>query len=233
VTTKVKKAQFKKNKTESCPYASARITKKQKTTSTDAMRVAIAKDVISQLNSKKLIPERLIWVEDSKMGSIDDFINSKVDKIPQDELDDFAVDLSEYVCNIKKCEVCALGAIFVSAVSLYNDMTIYPGRNYIAENLNWKVFEDLDTSPFIKYFTKSQMELIESAYEGHEGTHGVSSDKEEVICKAFYSKYPNDKDRMIAIMKNIIDNNGTFDPKKSINIEDVIDYTVRTKISAL
>jgi len=238
MTVKVKKAQSKKNKTESCLYASARITKKQRTTSTDAMRVAIAKDVISQLNSKKLIPERLTWVEDSKMGSIEDFIESKVNKIDQDKLDDFGIDLREYVCNIKKCEVCALGAIFISAVSLYNDMTIYPGyyrstRNKNPYNwkpdsakcYNWKIFEDLNTSPLIKYFTKSQMELIESAYEGYEGTHEVSTSKEKVICKAFYFKYPSNKNRMIAIMENIIDNNGTFNPKKSISIEDVIDYT--------
>lgn len=216
MASKTKKTQSKKSK------VAKKKPVKQKTTSTNAMRVAIAKDVIAQLNSNKLIPQNFTWVDDSKMGCINEFIDSKVEKVKDEDFKNFSVDLSEYVCNIKKCEVCALGALFVSAVSLYEGVVVRPTGEI--EDYNWQLFEQLDNSPLVKHFTKGQLQLIESAYEGDRGVHVAPTDTEAVICRTFHSKYAKNKDRMIAIMKNIIDNNGTFDPRKNLNMDEVIEF---------
>lgn len=89
------------------------------------------------------------------------------------------------------CKACALGALFVSKYALANGMWISdPGQ------------EELHGSLAL-YFSKYQLKDIENAFEGHLWNH----------------EHANDEDRMIAIMQNIVDHNGTF--KKNVMYEMV------------
>jgi hypothetical protein len=47
---------------------------KKKTLTKNQMRVAIAKDVLSQIKTRKIIPQVGVWMEDPKMGSLEDIL---------------------------------------------------------------------------------------------------------------------------------------------------------------
>jgi hypothetical protein len=70
-----------------------------------------------------------------------------------------------------------------------------------------------NNSPLLRYFTLNQIQLIEHTFEGGIGAVYWDSDHSMVNkSHAFYSRYPDSKDRLLAIMKNIVENNGTFKP---------------------
>lgn len=108
----------------------------------------------------------------------------------------------------KKCSVCALGACFLSLVSLKNRFIFESrilGRSSIANRLS-------------EIFSFEQMELIESAFE-----QALMIDNSWENCTSSHTKalenavnfgrnYRNPRKRLVAILKNIIQNNGIFDP---------------------
>ena len=190
------------------------LTKKQ-------MRIAIAKDVIAQLEAKKIIATPGSWTDDPKLGSLDDFADIQLNKSTLDEKV-VKINACDYVNKLNKCQVCALGSLFVSSVSLYNGVS-WNLRPDFDDSLMHNTFENIDESPLLKYFSREQLALIESTFENNEGALYPSSDSEAVLSRAFYGKYRNDKDRLIGIMKNIINNDGTFDPRKDLSVDDVIE----------
>lgn len=97
------------------------------------------------------------------------------------------------------CKVCAKGAIFLAKAVRYNNVLV----------CQWmKADECDDNAPLREHFSWEQLDDIEAAFEGW-------SDQKSNP-KSYISKYPNDKDRLIAILNNIIKNKGTFiDPCKN------------------
>lgn len=177
------------------------ITKKQiakwneefKSLSKPEQRVLIAKDVIKQLKLRKYIARESIYVEYIPAGGNLD-VRSNFDKV-----DD--------------CHCCALGSCLLSLTKYNNKFTFND-----LDNLGKPVWKEL-----AKFFTVNQLTLIEYAFEGWYKTKedGVGKchfnptveDSELDKCHSFYSIYENDeKQRLIAIMKNIIKNKGTFKP---------------------
>jgi hypothetical protein len=68
-----------------------------------------------------------------------------------------------------------------------------------------------------KFFSTKQLMLIEHYFENAQGyfrDNEVSLNIPEEHCNAFHNQYLDDDDRMIAIMENIVNNKGTFVPKK-------------------
>lgn len=78
------------------------------------------------------------------------------------------------------CRACALGALFVSKYSLFNGDWIGTHDFFI-------------TNMLIPFFSHVQLVSINQAFEIN-----------------WRSSLINDEDRMIAIMQNIVDHNGTF-----------------------
>lgn len=176
-------------------------------------RVLIAKDVIRGLKSKRLVSMQGVWLCVENDGELFD----------PDETDK-KTELKKVLDKIPSCNVCALGGIFVSAVRRFNKL---------------KCSKDLANPdyarmlPYLKrFFSEKQIRLIECAYEQGDGfvyahTYGTSyGDGREFICEAksvaekkltyyamkFGRAIEDAADRMVAIMKNIIDNGGTFVP---------------------
>lgn len=91
----------------------------------------------------------------------------------------------------KNCQVCAIGALFVAKVRRYNDAQTTPyaldpeHSYYITNKFVHKNLRNI--------FSKNQLNDMESAYENQ-------------------LSYITDKERMTWIMKNVIENGGTFRP---------------------
>lgn len=138
-------------------------------------RVAIAKDVIAQLKTKRFKATR-----GTVLGGISDKII---------EGDYLTAQLCDVLPKFKKCHVCARGAIFISAVERFNN---YTGEDFDADWVD---------GASLRYFTKSQLDMIECAFEGWGQFFGDAKIRGGA------------EDRMCSIMKNIIANEGTFRPE--------------------
>lgn len=187
------------------------------------MRVAIANDVISQIKSKKLIPKPGVWICDPKMGSLDQHIENLIDEAMDDPKNDTCnfteFNARDFTKKVNKCEVCALGSIFVSAVNLYDDVELKDGEEATS------VFETLDLSPLSKYFSPTSLAFIECCFEGEDSAHWCDIDgKESAIGIAYHRSFRSSKERLIAIMKNIVRNKGNFVPEQDLTKEMLIEH---------
>lgn len=105
------------------------------------------------------------------------------------ELPEKSVSLQKFFKqNVKTCKVCAIGAAFVSAVNLYNECESEGGSS-IGKYFMSKKLRD--------YFDISQINLLEKVYE----------------CWDEFAKWSDwcsltREQRLVAIMKNIIKNDG-------------------------
>ncbi len=147
-----------------------------------AMRIAIAKDVLSLLKAKdSIVAKSGVYLTCS--CDADALINEVPLGNAQENIDVLT----------KECRVCALGALFVGAVDLYNKCQLqeFGGYGNIVNKLR-------------DFFSDKQLYLIEGCFEGHWD--------EKFVCRGFHNKYPEDAQRMKAIMRNIIRNEGNFVP---------------------
>lgn len=168
------------------------------------MRITIAKDVLAQLDAKKIVATPGTWVDDSNLGSLSDYVYEETAD------SDAPIDACEFTEGITKCRCCALGSIFISLTKV--------SRVLLSGSLHAEdVFDHLPSSPLTRYFSVKQLELIEQAFEGLEGAYIADGFQNEEDCMTFYYTYPNAKKRLQAIMKNIVKNKGTFVPSKDIN----------------
>lgn len=165
--------------------------------SKSAQRVAIARDVLLQLRKKRF---------HSKLGS---YV-----KIPNLwEIDDTDRQANECISDgSATCLVCAKGALFMSHVMKTNHISL----NEVNDIGEFRIKKRL------KMFSKRQLDMIECAFEKRvvEDDDRVLKDYDNIheqitplahSAIKFGRKY-NQLNRLSAIMKNIIKNNGTFKP---------------------
>lgn len=186
--------------------------KPAKRTSKTEMRVAIAKDVISQLKAGSLQAKSGTWIQDSKLGTLEDFVEFR---------NDFnkPMDACEFVNKSNKCTVCALGSVFMSSCKLFQPKVMLQS-GWEA----WAIFEELEDSPLLKYFSVETLQLIEACFEGADGVHDVGT--REGIAAAYEKSFKDPTDRLNAIMTNIIRNKGQFKPEQDLTKEGAIDALV-------
>lgn len=174
-------------------------------------RVLIAQDVIAQLNSKRFVATEGVWVE-------------KIDGL-EDELvreDGKSTEICDLLANQSTCEVCGLGALFVSCVEFADKLnvrnldedqidTLYQGGG----GMSFKVL-----FPYLnKYFAGDQLVLIEIAFEHGLGNFSSSHHIDGQVARDFFNHIDasdmGDEEyaelRMRLIMENIVANRGTFD----------------------
>ena len=169
-------------------------------------RVLIAKDVLEQVRLGRFIPET------SKYAMIRGFkgLGGQTQDIQQCVLTPGIT-----------CECCGVGSLMLSTI-LFRDQvkadvgwndSIYLDPGYETTGDNNITFE---------LFGKAQLDLIEIAFERwYEGDaeDSISSPSSYThtpeladSARTFGERYDDDKDRLVAIMKNIIANDGTFKP---------------------
>lgn len=174
-------------------------------------RVLIAKDVIAQIKLGRYKAYAQTWVrpEVRVNGSPRTYINLSLEFGPDAPVRELFLNK-----KIASCECCALGAMFMSCTLYNNNQTT---KDFEDETI-WfdERVEGYDggfSNGLNKFFSSDQLMLIESAFEGGDGAFNVPVDqakKKSVL--AWHDSLPDDKKRLVAIMENIIENNGTFKP---------------------
>lgn len=192
-------------------------------------RVLIAQDVIAQVKLGKLQPKQGTWVTtpeyveraDKAVGGSMGEEEFRVRSVREDFLTGV----------VGTCECCALGAMFMGC-TLNNNKTTAGDLDEVEYVLGNYVENRETTGPLAnglnKFFSFEQLKLIEQAFEGGDGAFDIdlyrhpktgehlddprTPSAKEAKLLAWEKKYPNAKKRLVAIMKNIVDNNGTFVP---------------------
>jgi hypothetical protein len=193
-------------------------------------RVLIAQDVIAQIKLKRLWPTSGTWVSAlDYRDNVDKVVGERDASIAAFEArsvrEDFLAGL------VGRCDCCALGAMFMGC-ALNNNKTTAKDLDAVEYDLGDYVTVRKTTGPLAnglnKFFSRQQLKLIEMAFEGGNGAFSIdlyyaaeaqkslSTPRQptdvEARLLAWATKYPDDDKRLIAIMKNIVANNGTFVP---------------------
>jgi hypothetical protein len=166
------------------------------------MRVAILKDVIKQVNTGKYVAYTGIYM------SISD------SKLTKDFYDYAGKQFKALIPKINRCRVCQMGGLFMSCVKIYNDLKVDQADN--RDGINKHRMK----TKLLKYFSKKQLSLMESAFERQsvaELNAGINEYdpewKEEIIeAVKFGRSYDTNEARLVAICSNGIKNKGTFKP---------------------
>jgi hypothetical protein len=157
-------------------------------------RVMIAKDVLAELRTKHIRPRQGVFVAAKYEDGTPTLVATCAGQPMHEAL----------LNNV--CECCALGAIFVAAVERFND--VESTDNHVSPNLG---LEDIH-APIRKHFSETQMKLIENAFETGNGYFVKTTIDGRDRAVKFGMQFHTPRSRMTAIMKNIIENNGTFKP---------------------
>lgn len=168
-------------------------------------RVEVAKDVLKHLRTMKVAHG--VYFSNHRNPEI------KLD-IPE------SGDLQKYLGKVTKaCNVCALGGMFMSFVRLYDDVQFgSDGDDFdcIKRNNHITTSRDLITQKLNNAgFSDDQLDLIEAAFETEEDDPDYYS-KETDPQYWFGSQFKTPKQKLKAIMLNIIQNKGVFKPEKGI-----------------
>ena len=163
-------------------------------------RIILAHDIIEQIKTNKFIASKGTYIKDIKFNEGDYY----------DTPDNCNLDIKSNFNKVKECKVCAIGSLFLSTIKYDNKLKFC--------DLEYESAQRQSTLDNI--FEPEQLYLIECAFErsnGHSSGTSIFSNKRygfldlEKGQKAKY-KYDdlNQHDKLITIMQNIIDNNGTF-----------------------
>lgn len=161
-------------------------------------RIAIAEDVVEQVKVRAYLATTSLYVQSS---TLEDAIDGKWNEEKRTYTG--GIDLQTALLKgVPDCQVCGLGAAFCSMARLGDQVELSD-----ADNIH-------DTLEPI--FGAHQLALIEYAFEGDDagGTSedaGMSEEEMEA-CVNFHEKYPDDNKRLRAIFKNVIKNDGSFEP---------------------
>lgn len=180
--------------------------------------VLLAKDVIEQVKANKYKAKQNYYIKLPK---------SFLTKYSGEEHED--KELQAVLPEIKTCEVCARGALFLSHVKIMDNFSLGE-LNPSYKNGDTDVDADL-TAERVTAFSPFQQSLIELAFEGNEvynefvRAFDIDADSDmqyeaieyakkslEDACLRFYKKYRNSNNRLIAIMENVVKNKGVFKP---------------------
>ena len=179
-------------------------------------RVMIAQDVLAQIKAKRYVAEPGMWVVPTFS---ENFCNTDSDPGKESVQQLFASK------EIESCNVCALGGLFMSCTNL-NNHTTYSQFNSESEDIGALIgYEEGLSNELDVFFSKNQLTLIEIYFEDGEGYFSIDNETVDTGSRfyksidfdhvnSFNDKYQDDDDRLKAIMKNIVENNGTFVPEK-------------------
>lgn len=163
-------------------------------------RIAVCQDVLAQLKAEKYKATQGTYVH---INALDE--------------DKMIEDLSELVCdkNAPECTVCAKGALFLSQVRKGDNFSVDNIRGF--DGLSWDI--DIYAEDFDDYqeeiFTRYQLDLIEYVFERKNQVVATNfKDSDLVKIDRFLSlhAYATSEEMLVAILTNMIKNNGTFKP---------------------
>lgn len=157
-------------------------------------KIAIAKDVIALIKAEVLNAE--------KGYKYETFYKEMIEYTPDSQVQSVLNDRIETV----KCDVCAIGAVALAKIRIGNDCT----KEDLGANESDNLIDNVSD-----IFDEAEMRLMEVMFE----SVGMTDEAEEMVeevygddtlwqAEAFHQSYKDDNARLIAIMQNIIDNEG-------------------------
>lgn len=162
-------------------------------------RVAIARDVLSQLRLGKLVATPGVWLRD---GGEEPLICA------EDSVEKKNVELQAILNKQEQCTGCALGGMFMCAVKRANKLKVKDLTDFTSED-GYEESVDVDGSDATAYlgrwFDQEQLSMIESAFERGDGAFGSEAAN-------FCADEEDAGERMRLIMENIIVHKGRFNP---------------------
>jgi len=158
-------------------------------------RITIANDVLEQLRLRRFVATTGTWVR--QLG------RAAKKKVGED------VEVCDVTRKLKKCNVCALGGMFIAAVERADKLK---GRD-LQGGTDWDgtrvQLAQKDVFRYMEqFFSKKQLQLIEAAFE--RGAGACNNTVAEEFCPVGLGP----EERMRLIMENIVANNGRFLPGK-------------------
>lgn len=168
--------------------------------SKEKQRIAICQDALQQIQKGIFIPTERTYVQD---GVFSDLIGETETQ-------------QCLLTSNTRCQACALGSLFLSGVRFKNSVS----GNELEEYDNYGI-----KNYFNGLFDSSNLSLVECAFEKDEAfasgayqrVYNYDTSKyviHEITIKAidFGKKYKKPKERLVAILKNMIKNKGVFKP---------------------
>lgn len=157
--------------------------------------VALARDVIAQVQADRLNAEAGTWVE---------VAGASCGQILEEE---------RAIMAGARCTVCALGALVVSAARHADQLAAFFPAGLGGER---------DVFGYLRHWLPNEMlEQVEVAFEQGCGAVECWSAYPEIrpefaAAVSFGSRFEDDDHRLVAIMQNIIDNGGEFRPDAAV-----------------
>jgi hypothetical protein len=177
-------------------------------------RMIIAQDVIDAVHAGRFIPERGAFVDSAllddqaSMYKYPGYSDKGKRLKPKDE----SIQALLVANPESECRVCALGGLVV-ACTLLNNHTKLSDLSDDFFNLGETISEGRKiVNGLNKVFSRSQLILIELAYEHGLGYFNGGDAGSSTAAINFGGKYDSEEKRLVAIMKNIVKNKGTFKP---------------------
>lgn len=187
-------------------------------------RVRIAKDVLKQLDLKKIIPKEGTYVSLGGEG-----LFKKGGAVKQG-------DLQSILCgkDVESCHVCALGSVFVGAVRLADEVrsnVLYNGEEHVGGDAYEPIYaRRLSASGVFvrdylsRFFTDLELDVMESYFETSSFSRSPEGDK---ICEEAAKRgerVAKPETRMRRLMQSIVDNRGklVMPGTKKVILEPVI-----------
>lgn len=165
-----------------------------------AERMAIALDAIAQIQKGRLFPTRGAYVrvwDTTQVSHHPDGSWFLSDLIPSKP-----IQVRTFLKRLS-CSVCALGALFVARVDKKDRLTC---RDLAAD------LGRHERNSYCRYlsevFSKAQLDKIESAFESW--NHKMTEDELSRYYATFFTLEP--RECLLAILRNIVRNRGTFRP---------------------
>ena len=166
-------------------------------------RILVCKDVIKNLKVRRLI---------ARMGFYIQYHSGIHCAVSSGEPKNLQSVIKATVTKKNPCSACALGSLFITKVDRFNKCESDP---FMALSPSGDKFN----KQLLTLFSRVQLNMIESAFEctqmaSYEGDDPYSDFKSGQLERAarFGRKFGSANDRLIAIMKNIIKNDGIFKP---------------------
>lgn len=194
-------------------------------TKAEADRAEILTDIVYQLNAKKFFAKRGEYVQVCQPGVSfgKDLINNS------NELNSYK-ELQEIFSN-KNCSVCALGAMFVSAVNLHDDLTV-GGLRELQSNIDVRGLTETEAYAkkagafafyLSEWFDAEELRLMEFAFENNDIEdyfsipihHDIESFKDDYCRKKKHWYNYGTEDHLKEIIANTLVN-GKFMPEKGL-----------------
>ncbi len=168
-------------------------------------RVRIALDVLGQLESRKIKATSMVYLE----PELEECGLNFGWKAWSHGIDESTTDVRTIVRAQKSCRVCALGALFVSKLDAVNGLSTeemkYPGNPEMMYH-------------YLSDFSLKELLMIELAFEGEDMQDEIQHRSRSVsnldmeVAVDFHERYHNPEERLRAIMRNIVENEGDFFP---------------------